>query len=121
MSPKKPAPKKVNKSRETAVLEAVPSRKTTKSGSTPTAVRSGNSRLEVAPRSTEFGAPTRTIAATAPALEEGVEGRYVYGIIQASQPKAFGKTAIGTAGETVYTVHHGDVAAVVSKTPVFIF
>src|ERR1044071_8362836 len=33
----------------------------------------------------------------------------------------FGKTGIGGTGETVYTVHHGDVAAVVSKTSVFIF
>jgi hypothetical protein len=49
------------------------------------------------------------------------EGRYVYGIIEASESMAFGKTGIGGTGETVYTVHHGDVAAVVSKTSVFIF
>jgi hypothetical protein len=49
------------------------------------------------------------------------EGRYVYGIIEASESVTFGKTGIGGTGETVYTVHHGDVAAVVSKTSVFIF
>ena len=49
------------------------------------------------------------------------EGRYVYGIIEASESMTFGKTGIGGTGETVYTVHHGDVAAVVSKTSVFIF
>lgn len=49
------------------------------------------------------------------------EGRYVYGIIESSSPETFGKSGIGGAGETVYTVHHGDVAAVVSKTSVFIF
>jgi len=49
------------------------------------------------------------------------EGRYVYGIIESSAPETFGKSGIGGAGETVYTVHHGDVAAVVSKTSVFIF
>ena len=128
MSPKKAPPKKagkgretavLSKSRETAVLEAVPSRKTTKTAPTPSSVK-GSSKLEVAPRSTEF-VPQRSSAAAAPAREDGVEGRYVYGIIQASQAKSFGKTAIGAAGENVYTVHHGDVAAVVSKTPVFIF
>jgi hypothetical protein len=49
------------------------------------------------------------------------EGRYVYGIIEASDSVTFGKTGIGGTGETVYTVNHGDVAAVVSKTSVFIF
>jgi hypothetical protein len=49
------------------------------------------------------------------------EGRYVYGIIEAGESMTFGKTGIGGTGETVYTIHHGDVAAVVSKTSVFIF
>jgi hypothetical protein len=49
------------------------------------------------------------------------EGRYVYGIIEANESMTFGKTGIGGTGETVYSVHHGDVAAVVSKTSVFIF
>lgn len=49
------------------------------------------------------------------------EGRYVYGVIEARQPFSFGKIGIGGMGENVYTVHHGDVAGVVSKTPVFIF
>jgi len=49
------------------------------------------------------------------------EGRYVYGIIETAEPATFGKMGIGGTGEVVYTVHHGDIAAVVSKTPVFIF
>jgi hypothetical protein len=49
------------------------------------------------------------------------EGRYVYGVIEAREPFNFGKIGIGGVGESVYSVHHGDVAAVVSKTPVFIF
>jgi hypothetical protein len=49
------------------------------------------------------------------------EGRYVYGVIEAREPVSFGKIGIGGSGENVYTVHEGDVAAVVSKTPVFIF
>ena len=49
------------------------------------------------------------------------EGRYVYGVIESREQLSFGKIGIGGIGENVYTVHHGDVAAVVSKTPVFIF
>ena len=49
------------------------------------------------------------------------EGRYVYGVISTREPVQFGKIGIGGMGETAYTVHHGDIAAVVSKTPVFIF
>src|SRR5207237_4315721 len=59
----------------------------------------------------------RTEAANKPQQE----GRYVYGVIEAREPFSFGKIGIGGLGENVYTVHHGDVAAVVSKTPVFIF
>ena len=124
MSPKKQPPKKASKSRETAVLEAVPSRKAGKATATPqvSSVRASN-KLELTPRSNDLAPITRggAAASAAPSREEGVEGRYVYGIIQASQPKTFGKTGIGSAGENVYTVHHGDVAAVVSKTSVFIF
>jgi hypothetical protein len=49
------------------------------------------------------------------------EGRYVYGIIAAKDYSSFGKMGIGGLGEMVYTVNHGDIAAVVSKTSVFIF
>jgi len=41
-------------------------------------------------------------------------------VIEARDAVGFGKIGIGGLGENVYTVHHGDVAAVVSKTPVFI-
>src|SRR5258708_34538180 len=49
------------------------------------------------------------------------EGRYVYGVIEAREPVGFGKIGIGGMGENVYTVHHGDVAAVLSRTPVCMF
>jgi len=49
------------------------------------------------------------------------EGRYVYGIIQSREPVSFGRMGIGGTGEMVYIVTHGDIAAVVSRTPVFIF
>ncbi len=49
------------------------------------------------------------------------EGRYVYGIIQSREPVTFGRMGIGGSGEMVYVVTHVDIAAVVSRTPVFIF
>jgi hypothetical protein len=64
-------------------------------------------------RITEFPAPPE------PASGEG--GRYVYGIIEAKQPLSFGKMGIGGSGEPVYTVNFQDIAAVVSKTSVYIF
>jgi len=60
-------------------------------------------------------------ALRADAGEQPQEGHYVYGIIQAREPLTFGKIGIGGRGDLVYTVHHSDTAAVVSKTPVFIF
>lgn len=57
-----------------------------------------------------------------PTLSEGRdEGRYVYGVIQSKEPITFGRFGVGGAGELVYSVNHGDIAAVVSKTSVFIF
>jgi hypothetical protein len=64
-------------------------------------------------RITEFSVPPDATPA------EG--GRYVYGIIEAKQPLSFGKMGIGGAGEPVYTVNFQDIAAVVSKTSVYIF
>jgi hypothetical protein len=64
-------------------------------------------------RITEFPTPPE------PASGEG--GRYVYGIIEAKQPLSFGKMGIGGSGEPVYTVNFQDIAAVVSKTSVYIF
>lgn len=49
------------------------------------------------------------------------DGRYVYGIISAKGSGTFGKIGIGGKGDQVYIVTHGDIAAVVSKTSVFIF
>ncbi|HKT26227.1 MAG TPA: GvpL/GvpF family gas vesicle protein [Terriglobales bacterium] len=65
--------------------------------------------------------PVEGPAPSSARLQQQQEGRYVYGVIEARDPLSFGKIGIGGAGENVYSVHHGDVAAVVSKTPVFIF
>jgi len=60
-------------------------------------------------------------AAELPARAQQQEGRYVYGVIESRAPVAFGRSSIGGVSEEVYTVHYGDIAAVVSRTPVFIF
>jgi Gas vesicle synthesis protein GvpL/GvpF len=73
------------------------------------AVRAGIARAPDAPR---------IVPAQAAAQQEG---RYVYGVIETREPLNFGRIGIGGAGEMVYTVQHGDIAAIVSKTAVFIF
>src|SRR4051794_28134934 len=77
-------------------------------------VATSRSVVEIA--ETENRAPTLT------AVEHPrQEGRYVYGIISSRDYASFGKMGIGGLGEMVYSVNHGDIAAVVSKTSVFIF
>jgi hypothetical protein len=49
------------------------------------------------------------------------QGLYVYGIIDTPDSAGFGRSSIGGFQEDVFSVHYGDVAAVVSRTPVFIF
>jgi hypothetical protein len=49
------------------------------------------------------------------------EGKYVYCIIEETDPKTFGKLGIGGRGDEVYTIHHGNLAAVVSDTPLVVY
>jgi hypothetical protein len=49
------------------------------------------------------------------------EGKYVYCIIKASEPRSFGPMGIGGRGDEVYTVHYEDLAAVVSNTPIRLY
>src|ERR1051326_1603354 len=65
--------------------------------------------------------PQPAPAGELPVRAQQQEGRYVYGVIESRSPVAFGRSSIGGVSEEVYTVHYGDIAAVVSRTPVFIF
>jgi hypothetical protein len=47
-------------------------------------------------------------------------GKYVYCIIRSERQREFGGIGIG-GGQRVYTVHHNDLAAVVSDTPIVIY
>jgi hypothetical protein len=49
------------------------------------------------------------------------EGKYVYCIIKSTDSKEFGPIGIGEGSSGVYTVHHMDLAAVVSDTPIRIY
>jgi len=73
--------------------------------------------------SIELLEPRRKLASSQAEVGSAGGGRYVYGVIHSApkEPIGFGRTGIGGFGEQVYTVHHGDIAAVISKTNVFIF
>ncbi|HKS27493.1 MAG TPA: GvpL/GvpF family gas vesicle protein [Pyrinomonadaceae bacterium] len=49
------------------------------------------------------------------------EGKYVYCIIESSEPRSFGPMGIGGRGDEVYTVQHQGLAAVVSNTPLVVY
>jgi len=78
-----------------------------------------SAKAPVADKITPAADDSRLLADAAP--ESPQEGRYVYGVISSREPASFGKIGIGGLGDTVYTINHGDIAAVVSRTPVFIF
>jgi hypothetical protein len=74
---------------------------------TATAERRGNQRMGRSgqtPRVAEIGAKTS-------------RGKYVYCIIEASEPLRFGPVGIGATPADVYTVHFKNLAAVVSDAP----
>jgi hypothetical protein len=48
------------------------------------------------------------------------EGKYVYCIIKSERPLRFGPLGIGIDPADVHTVHFGDIAAVVSNTPMVV-
>ncbi len=63
---------------------------------------------------------TEVTTATAP-VETAAEGKYVYCIIEAKEPRSFGPMGIGARKDEVYTVHHKGLAAVVSNTPIVVY
>src|ERR1700694_1453658 len=97
-----------------------PSRKTTKKTTAPVRkapVKADNNQPAAVLDSAPQAAPARIETPTRPQQE----GRYVYGVIESRTPISFGKSSIGGVNEDVYTAHYGDIAAVVSRTPVFIY
>jgi hypothetical protein len=74
--------------------------------------------------------PVRPDGAVAPARRPGVplevrpagrptaRGKYVYCVIQATEPLRFGPIGLGAEPAEVHTVHYRDIAAVASDTPI---
>ena len=54
-------------------------------------------------------------------VESVSEGKYVYCIIETSEPRSFGPTGIGGRGDDIYTINHKGLAAVVSNTPLVVY
>lgn len=77
----------------------------------------GEKRKQGAPRIV----PASGLAKVPESLASAMAGsRYVYCIIRGATPRDFGEIGIG-GGTRVYTVHHGELAAVVSDTPVSVY
>ncbi|HYG64400.1 MAG TPA: GvpL/GvpF family gas vesicle protein [Thermoanaerobaculia bacterium] len=73
-----------------------------------------------APASTPAAlAPTTPVAVPPPANERS--GKYVYCIIQTTEPMRFGPIGIGSEPADVHTVNFQDIAAVVSDTPLEVY
>jgi Mg2+ and Co2+ transporter CorA len=65
--------------------------------------------------------PTNSPAEPSTVEASSDEGKYVYCIIKSEDPRDFGAVGIGGDANRVYTVHHKDLAAVVSDTPIRIY
>jgi hypothetical protein len=92
-----------------------------KAGKKPIPLRKASTKAEPATALLDIVPPPAAQKAEQPRSGQQQEGRYVYGVIESRAPVGFGRSSIGGVNEDVYTVHYGDIAAVVSRTPVFIF
>ena len=75
-------------------------------------------RSQKRPRVIRAAGRARPAAAVPPAPRADSLGKYVYCIIRSADPLRFGPVGIGTEPAEVHTVHHQDIAAVVSDTPI---
>src|SRR5579884_1143446 len=92
-----------------------------KAGKKTTPVRKAATKAEPATAVLDMVTPQASAKTESAIRGQQQEGRYVYGVIESRAPVTFGRSGIGGVNEDVYTVHYGDIAAVVSRTPVFIF
>src|SRR5919197_152979 len=60
------------------------------------------------------------VPSTTARRDDSSEGKYVYCIIRSDEPLSFGPLGLGQGPSEVHTVHHRDIAAVVSKTPIVV-
>jgi hypothetical protein len=108
--------------------------KTTRAGSTPKkgAAKKKAAAKKAAPKALRKAAATETAKPPAvrpellsfpeaPRTAGGRSGKYVYCIIQTTEPRRFGPIGIGTDPAEVHTVSYQDIAAVVSDTPLEVY
>jgi len=60
-------------------------------------------------------------AGASPSRDEPSEGKYVYCVVEGREELDLGPIGIGGEGRHVYTVHFGELAAVVSDTPLRLY
>jgi hypothetical protein len=96
-----------------------PARKTTKPAREPLAPARPMAAIE----SPGALAASRIPIADALPADRGAEqsGKYVYCIIQTTEPLRFGRIGIGSEPADVHTVNYRDIAAVVSDTPLEVY
>jgi gas vesicle protein GvpL/GvpF len=78
--------------------------------------------VEVKPKASaraarDRGVGRKSVAAVDVAIADAARGKYVYGVIQSADPLKFGAVGIGDNGSEIHTIHHRDLAAVVSDVP----
>ncbi len=94
-------------------MPATEKAKTTRKPARKTARAASAARAKSAPRTSEARGEDGNVRHQA----DG-RGKYVYCIIQASEPLRFGALGIGVEPADVHTVNYRDIAAVVSDTPI---
>ena len=57
----------------------------------------------------------------APAARKREEGKYVYCVMECTEPRTFGNVGIGGREDLVYTINYNKLAAVVSDTPIMVY
>src|SRR5262245_14139091 len=116
MAPAKRAQGKERRSAKPAATKATASREMAK----PTAVREnrdGGRRLPDADRDDIVESLSQP-PESRPGRSASTRGKYVYCVVQTSEPLKFGAIGLGAEPAEVHTVHYKDIAAVVSDTPI---
>jgi hypothetical protein len=97
-------------------------RKTTSPRNAPATARSRASTVARAAEPVREAPPTEAPAASREATRgDPTIGKYVYCIIESRKPLRFGRMGIGTTPSEVHTINFGDIAAVVSDTPILVY
>src|SRR5437879_12612654 len=97
-----------------------PRTKATKLGRSPAKPRPKTAAVGKSGRAQAAGGETTKVLADRPALARVAEtrGKYVYCIIESTEPLTFGAIGIGAEPAPVHTINYKNVAAVVSDTPI---